>query len=52
VCDDHACGSLTCFRRTFISQFWPDALPTKQRFRLRNTVVSGYAAITAVVEAP
>ncbi|WP_449060489.1 DNA-processing protein DprA [Planomonospora algeriensis] len=35
-----------------ISQFWPDASPTKQSFPMRNAVMSGYAAATVVVEAP
>jgi DNA processing protein len=35
-----------------LSQFWPDAPPTKQSFPMRNAVMSGYAAATVVVEAP
>jgi DNA processing protein len=34
-----------------VSQFWPDASPTKQSFPMRNAVMSGYAAATVVVEA-
>lgn len=34
-----------------LSQFWPDAAPTKQSFPMRNAVMSGYAAATVVVEA-
>lgn len=34
-----------------VSQFWPDAPPTKQTFPMRNAVMSGYAAATVVVEA-
>ncbi|MEU1680833.1 DNA-processing protein DprA [Micromonospora zamorensis] len=34
-----------------LSQFWPDAPPTKQSFPMRNAVMSGYAAATVVVEA-
>ncbi|GAA3754215.1 hypothetical protein GCM10022225_43750 [Plantactinospora mayteni] len=34
-----------------ISQFWPDAQPTKQSFPMRNAVMSGYAVATVVVEA-
>jgi DNA processing protein len=34
-----------------LSQFWPDASPTKQSFPMRNAVMSGYAAATVVVEA-
>ncbi|WP_196449157.1 DNA-processing protein DprA [Planomonospora sp. ID82291] len=35
-----------------VSQFWPDAPPSKQSFPMRNAVMSGYAAATVVVEAP
>lgn len=34
-----------------ISQFWPDAPPTKQTFPMRNAVMSGMALATVVVEA-
>ncbi len=34
-----------------LSQFWPDAAPTKTSFPMRNAVMSGYAAATVVVEA-
>jgi DNA processing protein len=34
-----------------VSQFWPDAGPTKQSFPMRNAVMSGYAAATVVIEA-
>lgn len=34
-----------------LSQFWPDAPPTKHPFPMRNTVMSGYGAATIVVEA-
>jgi len=34
-----------------LSQFWPDAAPSKQSFPMRNAVMSGYAAATVVVEA-
>lgn len=34
-----------------ISQFWPDAPPTKHGFPMRNTVMSGYGRATIVVEA-
>ncbi len=34
-----------------ISQFWPDAPPTKQSFPMRNAVMSGYSRATIVVEA-
>jgi DNA processing protein len=35
-----------------ISQFLPDAPPTKTSFPMRNAVMSGYCAATVVVEAP
>lgn len=35
-----------------ISQFLPDAPPTKVSFPMRNAVMSGYSAATVVVEAP
>lgn len=34
-----------------LSQFWPDAAPTRTSFPMRNAVMSGYAAATVVVEA-
>lgn len=34
-----------------ISQFWPDAPPTKHSFPMRNAVMSGYGRATIVVEA-
>ena len=34
-----------------LSQFWPDAAPTKSTFPMRNAVMSGYSAATVVVEA-
>lgn len=34
-----------------LSQFWPDAPPTRHSFPMRNAVMSGYAAATVVVEA-
>lgn len=34
-----------------ISQFWPDAPPSKQSFPMRNATMSGYAVATVVVEA-
>jgi DNA processing protein len=34
-----------------ISQFWPDAPPTKTSFPMRNAVMSGYSAATVVIEA-
>ena len=34
-----------------LSQFWPDAPPTKTSFPMRNAVMSGYSAATVVIEA-
>lgn len=34
-----------------ISQFWPDAPPTRHGFPMRNAVMSGFALATVVVEA-
>jgi DNA protecting protein DprA len=34
-----------------LSQFWPDAPPSKSTFPMRNTVMSGYGRATIVVEA-
>lgn len=34
-----------------ISQFWPDAPPTKHSFPMRNAVMSGYSLATVVIEA-
>jgi DNA processing protein len=34
-----------------LSQFWPDAPPTKHSFPMRNAVMSGYGRATIVVEA-
>jgi DNA processing protein len=34
-----------------VSQFWPDAPPTKVSFPMRNAVMSGFALATVVVEA-
>ncbi|MGW5658214.1 DNA-processing protein DprA [Streptomyces humi] len=38
-------------RGLLISQFWPDAPPSKTSFPLRNAVMSGYSLATVVVEA-
>ena len=38
-------------RGAVISQFWPDAPPTKRSFPMRNIVMSGLALATVVVEA-
>ncbi|MGW7527794.1 DNA-processing protein DprA [Streptomyces sp. NPDC054783] len=34
-----------------ISQFWPDAPPSKASFPMRNAVMSGYSLATVVIEA-
>lgn len=34
-----------------LSQFWPDAGPTRASFPMRNAVMSGYSAATVVIEA-
>ena len=34
-----------------ISQFWPDAPPTKQTFPMRNHVMSAFSSMTLIVEA-
>ncbi len=34
-----------------VSQFWPDAAPTRQSFPMRNAVMSGVALATVLVEA-
>jgi DNA processing protein len=34
-----------------ISQFWPDAPPSRRSFPMRNAVMSGFALATVVVEA-
>ncbi|MFW6638726.1 DNA-processing protein DprA [Nocardiopsis algeriensis] len=38
-------------RGTVLSQFLPDAAPSKASFPMRNAVMSGYAAATIIVEA-
>jgi DNA processing protein len=38
-------------RGLLISQFWPDAPPSKTSFPMRNAVMSGYSLATVVVEA-
>ncbi|MGW3634014.1 DNA-processing protein DprA [Streptomyces sp. NPDC005122] len=38
-------------RGLVISQFWPDAPPSKVSFPMRNAVMSGYSLATVVVEA-
>ncbi|MBZ9639532.1 DNA-processing protein DprA [Streptomyces sp. PSKA30] len=38
-------------RGLVISQFWPDAPPSKKSFPMRNAVMSGYSLATVVIEA-
>ncbi|MGI5427415.1 DNA-processing protein DprA [Streptomyces sp. CA-179760] len=38
-------------RGLVVSQFWPDAPPSKASFPMRNAVMSGYSLATVVVEA-
>ncbi|MFF8034814.1 MULTISPECIES: DNA-processing protein DprA [unclassified Streptomyces] len=38
-------------RGLLISQFWPDAPPSKTSFPMRNAVMSGYSLATVVIEA-
>lgn len=38
-------------RGLVLSQFWPDAPPSKSTFPMRNAVMSGYSLATVVVEA-
>ncbi|MFI6587644.1 DNA-processing protein DprA [Embleya sp. NPDC050493] len=38
-------------RGLVISQFWPDAPPSKTSFPMRNAVMSGYSLATVVIEA-
>jgi DNA processing protein len=38
-------------RGLVLSQFWPDASPSKQSFPMRNVTMSGYGLATVVVEA-
>jgi len=38
-------------RGLLVSQFWPDAAPSKATFPMRNAVMSGYSLATVVVEA-
>lgn len=38
-------------RGLVLSQFWPDASPTKHSFPMRNAVMSGYCLATVVIEA-
>lgn len=44
-------GERIAERGALVSQFWPDAPPTRQSFPMRNVVMSGMAVGTIVLEA-
>lgn len=48
---NHALQRKIAERCAVISQFWPDAPPTKRSFPMRNATMSGIALATVVVEA-
>jgi DNA processing protein len=48
---NHALQKSIADRCAVISQFWPDAPPTKRSFPMRNATMSGIALATVVVEA-
>jgi len=49
--ENHALQRDIAARCAVISQFWPDAPPSKRSFPMRNAVMSGLALATVVVEA-
>jgi len=49
--ENHALQHRIANRCAVISQFWPDAPPTKRSFPMRNATMSGIALATVVVEA-
>jgi DNA processing protein len=49
--NDDLAGRIVGAGGALISQFWPDAPPTKYSFPMRNVVMSGMAVGTVVVEA-
>jgi DNA processing protein len=49
--ENHALQREIASRGAVISQFWPDAPPTKRSFPMRNATMSGIALATVVVEA-
>lgn len=49
--ENHALQRKIAERCAVISQFWPDAPPTKRSFPMRNATMSGIALATVVVEA-
>ena len=49
--ENHALQREIARRCAVISQFWPDAPPSKRSFPMRNAVMSGIALATVVVEA-
>jgi DNA processing protein len=49
--ENHALQQEIATRGAVISQFWPDAPPSKRSFPMRNAVMSGITLATVVVEA-
>jgi DNA processing protein len=49
--ENHALQRRIADQGAVISQFWPDAPPTRRSFPMRNAVMSGIALATVVVEA-
>jgi DNA processing protein len=49
--ENHRLQHTIATRCAVVSQFWPDAPPTKRSFPMRNAVMSGMALATVVVEA-
>jgi DNA processing protein len=49
--ENHAVQAQIARQYAVISQFWPDAPPTKRSFPMRNAVMSGIALASVVVEA-
>jgi DNA processing protein len=49
--ENHTLQRRIADRCAVISQFWPDAPPTKRSFPMRNATMSGIALATVVVEA-
>jgi DNA processing protein len=49
--ENRALHDLIAAHGMVMSQFWPDAPPTKQSFPMRNAVMSGYVTATVVIEA-
>ncbi|MGN6868000.1 MAG: DNA-processing protein DprA [Solirubrobacteraceae bacterium] len=49
--ENHALQRKIAERGAVISQFWPDAPPSKRTFPMRNATMSGIALATVIVEA-